>query len=146
MKRSILSLMYLIQGIRHARIDIDQKLVEIGLNENAIDPSSTIHRSLEWDVLEFLGESIEPEQGLAVGQHYSFVGYGPLLMLLMASNSIQKFLEKGLGYSRLSHLTGQLYVQYTKDKIALIVESVNLETQLGYFLAPCEVLGTYRFI
>lgn len=50
--------MYLIQGIRHARIDIDQKLVEIGLNENAIDPSSTIHRSLEWDVLEFFGESI----------------------------------------------------------------------------------------
>lgn len=146
MKRSILSLLYLIQGMRKAGIDVDQKLKRIGLSESAIDPSSIIHPSLERDVLEILGEGLEPEQGLIIGQHYSLVGYSSLLMLLVTSENIQKMLEKVMEYSCLTHLSGQIHVQYLDDKVALILKPLDLKTQLGQFLAHCEVSGTYRFI
>lgn len=146
MKRSILSLLYLIQGMRKAGINVDEKLERIGLNESALDPSSIIHPSLEQDVLAILGEGIAPEQGLVIGQHYSLAGYGPLLMLLVASDSIQKVLEKGIEYHRLTHLNGHLDVQYFDDKVALILKPLDLKTQLGLFLAHCEVSGTFRFI
>ena len=47
MKRSILSLLYLIKGMSKKGINVDQKLERIGLNEKALDPSSIIHPSLE---------------------------------------------------------------------------------------------------
>ncbi|MGE8650042.1 MAG: AraC family transcriptional regulator, partial [Acinetobacter sp.] len=40
MKRSVLSLMYLIQGMRKAGIEVDQKLQNIGLRVDALDPTS----------------------------------------------------------------------------------------------------------
>lgn len=146
MKRSILSLLYLIQGMRKAGINVDQKLERIGLSENTLDPSSVIHPNLEQDVLTILGDGFAPEQGLGIGQHYSLAGYGPLLMLLVASDNIQKVLEKGIEYHCLTHLNGHLDVQYFDDKVALILKPVNLQTQLGLFLAHCEISGTYRFI
>ena len=82
MKRSILSLMYLVQGMRKAGIDVDSKLQGIGLRIDALDAASVIHPSLEWDVLKVIGEGVAPEQGLFIGQHYALAGYGPLLMLL----------------------------------------------------------------
>lgn len=146
MKRSILSLLYLIQGMRKAGINVDQKLERIGLNEKALDPSSIIHPSLEHNMLAALGEGIPPEQGLVIGQQYSLAGYGPLLMLLVSSENLSKVLEKGVEYSRLTHLNGQISVQYFEGKVALSLKPLDLETQLGCFLAHCEVSGTYRFI
>ena len=58
MKRSILGLMYLIQGMRKAGIAVDQKLQSVGLRAEALDPSSTIHPSLEWDVLKVIGQDV----------------------------------------------------------------------------------------
>ncbi len=54
MKRSILSLMYLVQGMRKAGVDVDQRLQSIGLRVDALDPTSVIHPSLEWDVLKVI--------------------------------------------------------------------------------------------
>ncbi|HEX5381063.1 MAG TPA: AraC family transcriptional regulator, partial [Acinetobacter sp.] len=51
MKRSILSLMYLIQAMRKAGIDVDQQLKGIGLSVDTLDPTAIIHPSLERDVL-----------------------------------------------------------------------------------------------
>ncbi len=58
MKRSVLSLMYLIQGMRKAGIDVDQKLQTIGLRIDALDATSVIHPSLEWDVLKVIGHDV----------------------------------------------------------------------------------------
>lgn len=49
MKRSALGLIYLIQGMRNAGIDVDSRLADIGIKVDSLDPSSTIHDSLEWD-------------------------------------------------------------------------------------------------
>ena len=63
MKRSILGLMYLIQGMRKAGVDVDAKLQSIGLCADALDTSSVIHPSLEWDILNVIGADVEPETG-----------------------------------------------------------------------------------
>ena len=50
MKRSVLGLMYLIQGMRKAGVAVDQKLQSIGLRVESLDPNAIIHPALEWDL------------------------------------------------------------------------------------------------
>lgn len=64
MKRSILSLIYLIQGMRKAGIEIDQKLKNIGLRVDALDPSFIIRPRLEGNILNIIGQNIASEKGL----------------------------------------------------------------------------------
>lgn len=146
MKRSILSLMYLVQGMRKAGIDVDSKLQSIGLHIDALDATSVIHPSLEWDVLKVIGHGVPPEKGLFIGQHYALAGYGPLLMLLVTSQTIRTVLEQGMRFQRLTHLTGQLGLDYSDYKVALCYRPLNMHTELGMLLAQAEISGTYKFI
>ncbi len=54
MKRSILGLMYLIQGMRHVGIDVDARLADMGILADALDPSSIIADEIEWDILQYI--------------------------------------------------------------------------------------------
>lgn len=146
MKRSILGLMYLIQGMRRAGIAVDQKLHSIGLRADALDPASIIHPSLEWDVLKVIGQDVAPEKGLFIGQHYALAGYGPLLMLLVTSENVRTVLEQGILYQSLTHLTGALSLKYTEHKVALCYAPQDLNSDLGILRAQCEVSGTHKFI
>ena len=146
MKRSILSLMYLIQGMRKAGVDVDQKLQKIGLRVDALDPSSIIHPSLEYDVLKVVGEDIEPIRGLFVGQHYALAGYGPLLMLLVTSPTVRHALNEGIRFQQLTHLTGELSIEFREHRIALCYTPKDLSDHLGLLMAQCEVSGTFKFI
>ena len=146
MKRSILGLMYLIQGMRKAGVAVDQKLQAIGLRADALDPSSIIHSSLEWDVLKIIGQDVAPEKGLFIGQHYALAGYGPLLMLLVTSENVRTALEQGIRYQALTHLTGVLSLKYTAQKVALCYAPEDLNSDLGLLRAQCEISGTYKFI
>jgi AraC-like DNA-binding protein len=146
MKRSILGLMYLIQGMRKAGVAVDQKLQAIGLRADALDPGSIIHPSLEWDVLKVIGQDVAPEKGLFIGQHYALAGYGPLLMLLVTSENVRTALEQGIRYQALTHLTGVLSLKYTTQKVALCYAPEDLNSDLGLLRAQCEISGTYKFI
>ena len=146
MKRSILSLMYLVQGMRKAGIDVDAKLQTIGLRIDALDATSVIHPSLEWDVLKVIGQDVAPEQGLFIGQHYTLAGYGPLLMLLVTSPTLRTVLDQGIRFQQLTHLTGRLALDIADHKIALCYRPQNIHTELGLLLAQCEISGTYKFI
>lgn len=146
MKRSILSLMYLVQGMRKAGIDVDSKLQEIGLRIDALDATSVIHPSLEWDVLKVIGKDVAPEKGIYIGQHYALAGYGPLLMLLVTSQSIRTVLEQGMRFQQLTHLTGHLGLELSDHKMALCYRPQNIHSELGLLLAQCEISGTYKFI
>lgn len=121
MKRSILSLIYLIQGMRKAGIDVDQKLQTIGLRVDALDPSSIIHPSLEYDVLRVVGEGIEPLRGLFLGQHYALAGYGPLLMLLVTSPTVRHALNEGIRFQQLTHLTGGYRLSLSNIKLPYVI-------------------------
>ncbi|MFX4786576.1 helix-turn-helix domain-containing protein [Acinetobacter baumannii] len=146
MKRSALGLIYLIQGMRNAGIDVDSRLADIGIKVDSLDPSSTIHDSLEWDIQQIISENVDPEKGLFIGQHYALAGYGPLLMLLVTSHDIQTALEKGIQYQKLTHLFGTLSLQETENHIILNYLPVDLKTEIGLLRAQCEISGTYKFI
>ncbi|AYA02036.1 AraC family transcriptional regulator [Acinetobacter sp. WCHAc010034] len=146
MKRSILSLMYLVQGMRKAGIDVDSKLQGIGLRIDALDAASVIHPSLEWDVLKVIGEGVAPEQGLFIGQHYALAGYGPLLMLLVTSPDIRTVLDQGIRFQQLTHLTGRLALDFSERRATLRYKPQDIHTALGLLLAQAEISGTYKFI
>ncbi|OTG82983.1 helix-turn-helix domain-containing protein [Acinetobacter sp. ANC 4648] len=146
MKRSILGLMYLIHGMRNSGIDVDTRLASIGINADALDPSSIIHPSLEWDIQKVIGEGVKPEVGLFIGQHYALAGYGPLLMLLVTCSTIQDALKYGIQFQGLTHLFGRLGLVYSNNHVALTYEPIDLNTEMGLLRAQCEVSGTYKFL
>lgn len=146
MKRSILGLMYLIQGMRHVGIPVDQRLKQIGLNAQSFDPSSVIHPDLEWDIQRVLAKGIDAELGLEVGQHYALAGYGPLLMLLLTSPNVESALKNAIKYQALTHLSGTLSFKVDVDGVALEYQSAHLDDPLGRFRAQCEVSGTLKFL
>ncbi len=146
MKRSILGLMYLIQGMRNAGIDVDERLASIGIQSDALDPSSIIHPSLEWDIQKIIGQGVKPETGLFIGQHYALAGYGPLLMLLVTCNTVGDAIENGIRFQGLTHLYGELSTIENQRQIALSYQPVDLTTEMGLLRAQCEISGTYKFL
>lgn len=146
MKRSVLSLMYLIQGMRKAGIEVDQKLQNIGLRVDALDPTSIIHPSVEYDVLKVVGQDIQPEQGLSIGQHYALAGYGPLLMLLVTSPTVRDAMHQVIRFQQLTHLTGQLGLEQSEYRSALCYYPKKTEDHLGMLVAQAEISGTFKFI
>ena len=52
--------------MRNAGIDVDSRLADIGIKVDSLDPSSTIHDSLEWDIQQIISENVDPEKGLFI--------------------------------------------------------------------------------
>lgn len=152
MKRSMLSLIYLINGMRHAGIDVDARLAQIGIHANALNPNAVFHPSIELNIQDYLGQQVAPELGLRVGQHYALAGYGPLLMLLLSAERIEDALIYGVRFQKLTHLFGTLALKKRCNKvdqddlIELSYQPIELNTPLDQFRAQCEISGTLKFI
>ncbi|WOE31871.1 MULTISPECIES: helix-turn-helix domain-containing protein [unclassified Acinetobacter] len=146
MKRSILSLVYLIQGMHQAGIDLDDKLTSIGLRMGNLDPTSVLDSNLEKDILHILCADLAAKNGLNVGRYYTLAGYGPLLTLLVASPSIQVALNQAIQYRHFTHLTGQLEVKYRQNEVVIVYKPVQLEMTFNAFLVQCEMAATFKFI
>ncbi|TCM63746.1 AraC-like DNA-binding protein [Acinetobacter calcoaceticus] len=146
MKRSILSLIYLINGMRKAGIDVDARLAAIGIKADALDPSAIFHHSIEWSIQNIIGRGIAPEIGLEVGRHYALAGYGPLLMLLLSCERIEDALLYGVKFQKLTHLYGTLALSTNQERIVLSYQPIDFDGEIGKFRAQCEISGTYRFI
>lgn len=146
MKRSILGLLYLIQGMRHVGIHVDERLAEVGIQAEALDPSSIIQPELERTIQRMIAHDVQPELGLEVGQHYALAGYGPLLMLLVTSPTVEQALQYGIQYQALTHLSGQLSLEQNTDTAALCYVPSQLEDEVDLFRAQCEISGTMKFV
>ena len=146
MKRSILGLVYLIQGMRKAGLEVDPKLHAVGLRAEALESSAVIHPTLEWNLLQVVGKNVNPALGLWIGQHYNLVGYGPLLMLLVTSSRVEVALQKAVEYQRLTHLTGELSLRIESERVGLCYVPEQLNTDLGLLRAHCEISSTFKFL
>ena len=138
--------MYLIQGMRKAGLEVDPRLHAVGLRAEALDSAAVIHPSLEWNLLQVVGKNVNPALGLWIGQHYTLVGYGPLLMLLVTSERIEIALEKAVQYQRLTHLTGRLSLRVEANRVGLCYVPEQLNTDLGLLRAHCEISSTFKFL
>ena len=74
MKRSVLGLMYLIQGMRKAGVAVDQKLQSIGLRVESLDPKSINKTARDWGIFKKNSEDIYPEQGFLICKQYLLAG------------------------------------------------------------------------
>ena len=93
-----------------------------------------------------MGQDIQPEQGLLIGQHYALAGYGPLLMLLVTSPTVRDAMHQVIRFQQLTHLTGQLGVEQSEYRSALCYYPKKTEDHLGMLVAQAEISGTFKFI
>ncbi len=61
-------------------------------------------------------------------------GYGPLLMLLVTSDTLRQALNQGIRFQQLTHLTGRLSLQISKHKVALCYQPQDVYSPLGALL------------
>jgi AraC-like DNA-binding protein len=146
-KRSILGLIYFIHAIDRAGVDVAARLKKIGLKLDEIDHTALIHPTVDWDIFEVIAQDIHPEQGLWIGQQYTLTGYGPLLMLMLASPNLQVAFEKGEQYHALTHLVGHIQLQRYQHKMMVFYQPDRFQESSSALLrAQTEVSATFKFI
>lgn len=146
MKRSIMGLMYLIQGMQSAHVDVYTRLKEIGIDAEQFDPRALIPRTLEWHIQQHICKGIDPFLGLEVGQHYTLAGYGPFLMFLMTANNVTQALKEAMQYQGLTYVFGKLSYTVQSERLALIYCPLDVTDDISRFRMISEISGTFRFI
>lgn len=145
--RSVLGLLYLLQGLKAAGEDTDAIMQRLSIDTALLDPASMIDLSLEYALQQQIMQQVRrPGVGLYIGQQYNLAGYGPLLMLLMTSPSLLDALKAGIHYQRLTYLFGRVGVKQQGELMLLTYDSLECDPLMNYFRAECEIAGTYRLL
>lgn len=146
MKRSILGLVHFIHALRKVGVDVDARLASIGLKLEDFDHTTLIHPALEWSIFDVVAADIHPEQGLWIGQQYTLIGYGPLLMLMMACPNLEVAFQKGEKYHALTHLIGHIFVeQRPNHTIVYYQPEQQNKSSVALLRSQAEVAGTLKF-
>lgn len=145
--RSILGLIYLVQGLKQLGEDPGPVLARHGLSLDKLDPSTRIDRGRELRIYADLAEAIrDPMMGLKLGGFYGLAGYGPLVMLLMTCGTAIEALQTGIRYQRLTYLFGTLSFEPGEHLSALVLTPMGMEARAFRFRVDGEVSGTYKLV
>lgn len=146
MKRSALGLVYFIHALRKVGVNVDERLAKIGLRLDDFDHATLIHPALESGIFEAIAADLHPEQGLWIGQQYTLIGYGPLLMLMMACQNLEEAFKKGEKYHALTHLIGRILVEkHPQYTVVYYQPEQQLKSSVALLRAQAEVAGTLKF-
>lgn len=145
--RSVLGLIYLVQGLKQLGEHPEDVLARHGLSLDKLDPSTRIERSRELRIYADLAESVrDPLTGLRLGGFYGLAGYGPLVMLLMTCASAYEAIQTGIRYQRLTYLFGTLRFEPGEKLSALVLSPMAMEPRAFRFRVDGEVSGTYKMV
>ena len=145
--RSILGLIYLVQGMQQLGEDPRAVLERHGLSLERLDPSTRIERTRELRIYADLAESItDPLIGLKLGGFYGLAGYGPLVMLLMTCDTAYEAIQTGIRYQRLTYLYGTLRLEPGERLSALILDPMTMGPKAFRFRVDGEASGTYKML
>jgi len=146
-KRSILGLVYMLQGFRALGEDVDSVLARFGIDLDAIDPGAEIDRGLEMRLLTEVAIQIrDPLAGLKVGNHFALAGYGPFVMLLMSCDSAYDAFQAGVRYQDLTFLFSQLSFHPGDRESALVLIPPPLPLVARRVRIDGEVSGTVKLL
>jgi len=145
--RSILGLMYTMQGLRQLGEDPAPVLARHGLELDALDPTARIDRTQELRLYTEVAEHLrDPAAGLHVGRFMGFAGYGPLTMLLMTCNDTLHAIEEGIRYQALTYLYSTLSFQRGEQESTLTLSPPPLDPRVLRFRVDTEMSGTFKLI
>ncbi|WP_298012300.1 AraC family transcriptional regulator [uncultured Aquabacterium sp.] len=145
--RSILGLIYMVQGLKQLGEDPEPVLQRHGLTLEQLDPSTRIERSRELRIYADLAEGLhDPLVGLRLGGFYGLAGYGPLVMLLMTCANAYEAFQMGIRYQKLTYLFGTLRMEPGERLSALVLQPMPMPPQAFRFRVDGEVSGTYKMV
>lgn len=143
--RSILGLVYTLQGLRAIGEDPDPVLERHGLDPDKLDPAAEIDRGLELRVYTDLSEHLrDPLAGLKAGTYFSMAGYGPFTMLLMTCQNAWDCFSTAVKYQQLTYLYSELSLEPGESRTALVLTPVPLPERAFRFRVDGEMSGTYQ--
>ena len=146
-KRSVLGLLYLLQGLEAAGEDMQAILHKLAIDVTQLDPSAAIELAVEYAIQkQIVGQIQHPAIGLYIGQQFNLAGYGPLLMLLMTSPSLIEAMRLGVYYQKLAFMFGRLDLKQQQDQTILSYESLEVEPAIHRFRADTEMAGTVKLL
>lgn len=145
--RSILGLMYTMQGLRSLGEDPAPVLARYGLDLDRLDPSARIDRTLELHIHAEVAEQLhDPLAGLKTGRFFGFTGYGPLAMLLLTCADVRDAFTTGVHYQRLTYLYSTLSFEQGPTQSALCLAPLPLPRRAFRFRVDGEMSGTYKLL
>ena len=145
--RSILGLIYLVQGMKQLGEDPSEVLARHGLSLERLDPSTRIERSRELRIHAELAQMArDPLLGLKIGGFYGLAGYGPLVMLLMTCETVYDALLTGVRYQSLTFLFGSLGLEPGERLSALVLTPMPMAPRAFRFRTDGEIAGTYKMV
>jgi len=145
--RSILGLIYMVQGLKQMGEDPEPVLARHGLSLAQLDPSTRIERSREMRIYADLADTIQdPLVGLRLGGFYGLAGYGPLIMLLMTCATAYEAFQVGIRYQDLTYLFGTLRFEPGDKLSALVLKPMPMTPRAFRFRVDGEVSGTYKLV
>jgi AraC-like DNA-binding protein len=145
--RSILGLIYMVQGLKALGENPEPVLQRHGLSMDKLDPTTRIERARELRIYaEWAEELHDPLIGLKMGSFFGLAGYGPLVMLLMTCATAYEALQTGVRYQRLTYLYGTLRLEPGERTSALILDPMMMPHKAFRFRVDGEVSGTYKML
>ena len=145
--RSILGLIYMVQGLQQLGEDPGPVLARHGLAMDKLDPGTRISRSLEQRFYADMAEHLhDPMVGLRLGGFYGLAGYGPLTMLLMTCGTAMEAFQTGIRYQQLTYLYGTLRLEPGPELSALVLKPLPMTPKAFRFRVDGEVSGTYKMV
>ena len=145
--RSILGLIYMVQGLKALGENPEPVLHKHGLSMDTLDPTTRIERTRELRIYNDWAEALhDPLVGLKMGSFFGLAGYGPLVMLLMTCATAYEALQTGVRYQRLTYLYGTLRLEPGERLSALILDPMAMPHKAFRFRVDGEVSGTYKMV
>lgn len=145
--RSILGLIYMVQGLQQLGEDPGPVLRKHGLDPAQLDPGTRIERTRELRIYADLADQLhDPMVGLRLGGFYGLAGYGPLVMLIMTCANAWEAFQMGVKYQRLTYLFGTLRLEPGERLSALVLSPMAMAPRALRFRVDGEVSGTYKMV
>lgn len=146
-KRSVIGLVYMLQGAKMLGVDPAPILAKHGLYLEQLNPAAEIDREQEMAILHEVSSLFDnPLAGLQIGESISTAGYGVFTMLLMTCDNAQQALMMGVAYQQLAYLHGQLSLDFLPDMTSLIIDPVPMPASTRRILIDGDLAGTVKLL
>ncbi|MEE4245036.1 MAG: helix-turn-helix domain-containing protein [Kangiellaceae bacterium] len=145
-RRSILSIIPLLQILEQYEIDIDQFLNNFGLTRELLIGATTLSSDKEIAIVSDLITQIDqPLLGLKLGSLVNFTSYGLYALLLMTAPNYWLAAKSAIEFQSLSLLYSKLSLHSEPSYIELRMSSTNYPEPVKHFIADRDLMGTYMF-